>query len=131
MSQLKMKMTSEAGALAIEPPQPQALVDDGAGGQGYPGRGSLEPDTRLAEDLLDGLTRRLKQVRSTHLYDTHGAQEIRTEISARFTRQKFVGNLAAARLSLTEWMTARDRLVGLSLSHRPQPPLPEAGGTPL
>jgi len=43
-------------------------------------------------------------------------EELRTEISAKFTPQRVEGDLAAAGLALTEWMTDPDGLFALSLS---------------
>ncbi|MEA2483013.1 MAG: L-histidine Nalpha-methyltransferase [Thermoleophilaceae bacterium] len=47
-------------------------------------------------------------------------EELRTEISAKFTRTRVQGDLAAAGLELVEWLTDADGLFGLSLA-RPAP----------
>jgi L-histidine Nalpha-methyltransferase len=43
-------------------------------------------------------------------------EEMRTEISAKFTRERVCGDLAAAGLELTGWLTDADELFALSLS---------------
>jgi L-histidine Nalpha-methyltransferase len=43
-------------------------------------------------------------------------EEMRTEISAKFTRERLEGDLAAAGLALTNWLTDPDGLFALSLS---------------
>jgi len=43
-------------------------------------------------------------------------EDLRTEISAKFTRQRVTGDLAAAGLELVEWLVDDDGLFGLSLS---------------
>jgi len=43
-------------------------------------------------------------------------EELRTEISAKFTRRRIEGDLAAAGLELVDWLTDDDELFGLSLS---------------
>jgi L-histidine N-alpha-methyltransferase len=47
-------------------------------------------------------------------------EELRTEISAKFTPQRVEGDLAAAGLELVEWLTDEDELFALSLA-RPAP----------
>jgi L-histidine N-alpha-methyltransferase len=47
-------------------------------------------------------------------------EELRTEISAKFTRTRVQGDLAAAGLELVEWLTDADGLFALSLA-RPAP----------
>jgi L-histidine N-alpha-methyltransferase len=47
-------------------------------------------------------------------------EELRTEISAKFTRTRVQGDLAAAGLELVEWLTDTDGLFALSLA-RPAP----------
>ena len=47
-------------------------------------------------------------------------EELRTEISAKFTRTRITGDLAAAGLELVEWLTDPDELFALSLA-RPAP----------
>jgi L-histidine N-alpha-methyltransferase len=46
-------------------------------------------------------------------------EEMRTEISAKFTRQRLEGDLAAAGLELVRWLTDPDELFALTLSRRP------------
>ena len=41
---------------------------------------------------------------------------MRTEISAKFTRNRAESDLAAAGLTVTDWLTDRDELFALSLS---------------
>jgi L-histidine N-alpha-methyltransferase len=43
-------------------------------------------------------------------------EEMRTEISAKFTRERLTGDLAAAGLDLAQWLTDPDELFALSLS---------------
>ena len=43
-------------------------------------------------------------------------EEMRTEISAKFTRDRAESDLAAAGLTMTDWLTDRDDLFALSLS---------------
>jgi L-histidine Nalpha-methyltransferase len=43
-------------------------------------------------------------------------EEVRTEISAKFTRERLEGDYAAAGLELTDWFTDPDRLFALSLA---------------
>ena len=45
-------------------------------------------------------------------------EELRTEISAKFTRERLTGDLAAAGLELSDWLTDPDELFALSLSRR-------------
>jgi L-histidine N-alpha-methyltransferase len=47
-------------------------------------------------------------------------EELRTEISAKFTPTRITGDLAAAGLELVEWLTDPDELFALSLA-RPAP----------
>jgi L-histidine N-alpha-methyltransferase len=47
-------------------------------------------------------------------------EELRTEISAKFTRTRITGDLAAAGLELVDWFTDEDELFALSLA-RPAP----------
>src|SRR5262249_6341396 len=47
-------------------------------------------------------------------------EELRTEISAKFTRTRAQGDLAAAGLELVDWFTDEDELFALSLA-RPAP----------
>ena len=47
-------------------------------------------------------------------------EELRTEISAKFTRTRVQGDLAAAGLELVEWLTDDEDLFALSLA-RPAP----------
>jgi L-histidine Nalpha-methyltransferase len=47
-------------------------------------------------------------------------EELRTEISAKFTLPRVQGDLAAAGLELVEWLTDEDQLFALSLA-RPAP----------
>ena len=48
-------------------------------------------------------------------------EEMRTEISAKFTRQRLDGDLAAAGLELVRWFTDPDELFALTLSKRTGP----------
>ena len=41
----------------------------------------------------------------------HEGEELRTEISAKFTRERLQGDLAAAGLELIHWLTDRGRAV--------------------
>jgi L-histidine N-alpha-methyltransferase len=50
----------------------------------------------------------------------HEGEEIRTEISAKFTRERIASDLAAAGLQLVDWLTDPDELFALTLS-RPAP----------
>jgi L-histidine N-alpha-methyltransferase len=43
-------------------------------------------------------------------------EELRTEISAKFTRERLEADLAAAGLRLAEWMTDPDGLFALSVA---------------
>ena len=43
-------------------------------------------------------------------------EEMRTEISAKFTRDRLTGDLAAAGLQISDWLTDPDELFALSLS---------------
>ena len=45
-------------------------------------------------------------------------EELRTEISAKFTPERLEGDLAAAGLSLVRWLTDPDELFALTLSRR-------------
>jgi L-histidine N-alpha-methyltransferase len=45
-------------------------------------------------------------------------EEMRTEISAKFTRERLQGDLAAADLELVRWLTDPDELFALTLSTR-------------
>jgi L-histidine N-alpha-methyltransferase len=66
-------------------------------------------------------SRRRQTVRFPDLDLTvHFAQreELRTEISAKFTRTRVQGDLAAAGLELVEWLTDDDDLFALSLARR-------------
>ena len=47
-------------------------------------------------------------------------EELRTEISAKFTRERLGADLAAAGLELREVLTDPDELFALSLSARPE-----------
>jgi L-histidine N-alpha-methyltransferase len=46
-------------------------------------------------------------------------EELRTEISAKFTRHRVTGDLAAAGLELVDWLTDPDELFGLTLARVP------------
>lgn len=50
---------------------------------------------------------------SVHFYE---GEEIRTEISAKFTRERIAADLAAAGLQLVDWLTDPDALFALTLS---------------
>jgi L-histidine Nalpha-methyltransferase len=54
-------------------------------------------------------------------------EEMRTEISAKFTAQRLEGDLAAAELELVRWFTDPDELFALTLSRAATDP---AGGSP-
>lgn len=56
-------------------------------------------------------------------------EEIRTEISAKFTRERIAGDLRAAGLELVEWLTDPSELFALTLS-RPAPELWDRPRTP-
>ncbi len=43
-------------------------------------------------------------------------EELRTEISAKFTRERLEGDFAAAGLRLTDWWTDPEQLFALSLA---------------
>ena len=45
-------------------------------------------------------------------------EEMRTEISAKFTHQRLAGDLSAAGLQLVRWLTDPEQLFALSLSRR-------------
>jgi L-histidine N-alpha-methyltransferase len=45
-------------------------------------------------------------------------EELRTEISAKFTPERLQGDLAAAGLELVSWLTDPDELFALTLSRR-------------
>ena len=47
-------------------------------------------------------------------------EELRTEISAKFTPERVEGDLAAAGLELVDWLTDPDELFALTLSRRVQ-----------
>jgi L-histidine N-alpha-methyltransferase len=49
-------------------------------------------------------------------------EELRTEISAKFTRARLEADFAAAGLVLDDWFTDEDELFALSLAARSQPP---------
>ncbi len=49
-------------------------------------------------------------------------EELRTEISAKFTRPRLEADFAAAGLVLDDWFTDEDELFALSLAARSQPP---------
>jgi L-histidine N-alpha-methyltransferase len=46
----------------------------------------------------------------------HAGEELRTEISAKFTPERLEGDLSAAGLELVRWLTDPDELFALSLS---------------
>src|SRR5271154_1653280 len=48
----------------------------------------------------------------------HASEEMRTEISAKFTPQRLEGDLSAAGLELVRWLTDPDELFALTLSKR-------------
>jgi L-histidine Nalpha-methyltransferase len=48
--------------------------------------------------------------------DFAAGEELRTEISAKFTRERLEGDLAAAGMRLVSWLTDEDELFALSLS---------------
>jgi len=76
MSELEMEMTSAAVAVVIEPSRLEVRIDPDRGsdsGPGYLGRTARERYTRMSEDVLDGLTRPLKELPSKYLYDAYGA----------------------------------------------------------
>ncbi len=50
-------------------------------------------------------------------------EEMRTEISAKFTRRRIATDLHAAGLELTDWLTDRDELFALTLSRRSLSPV--------
>jgi L-histidine N-alpha-methyltransferase len=80
-----------------------------------------DPDREWIEMRLR--SRRRQTVRFPDLELTvHFAQreELRTEISAKFTRQRVEGDFAAAGLELVDWHTDTDGLFALSLA-RPAP----------
>ncbi len=47
-------------------------------------------------------------------------EELRTEISAKFTPERLQADLAAAGLELVRWLTDPDELFALTLSRRPR-----------
>jgi L-histidine N-alpha-methyltransferase len=55
-------------------------------------------------------------------------EEMRTEISAKFTAQRLEGDLAAARLELVRWFTDPEQLFALTLSRASPPPPAPSGG---
>ena len=48
----------------------------------------------------------------------HAGEELRTEISAKFTPERVLGDLSAAGLELVRWLTDPDQLFALSLCRR-------------
>jgi L-histidine Nalpha-methyltransferase len=68
---------------------------------------------------------RARREHSTHVrgLDLHvhfdAGEELRTEISAKFTPERLEGDLAAAGLELASWMTDPDALFALTLSRKP------------
>ncbi len=48
----------------------------------------------------------------------HAGEELRTEISAKFTRERLEGDLSSAGLELVRWFTDPDELFALTLSKR-------------
>jgi L-histidine N-alpha-methyltransferase len=51
----------------------------------------------------------------------HAGEELRTEISAQFTRDRLEGDLRAAGLELVRWLTDPEELFALTLSRRASP----------
>jgi len=58
----------------------------------------------------------------------HAGEEMRTEISAKFTAQRIEGDLAAAGLELVRWFTDPEQLFALTLSRASEPPPAPSGG---
>jgi uncharacterized SAM-dependent methyltransferase len=91
---------------------------------------SVTEDRSLAYDVLDGLTRPFKELPPKHFYDARGSalfericelaagEELRTEISAKFTRARLEADYAAAGLELDRWYADPDGLFALSLAAR-------------
>ena len=80
-----------------------------------------DPDREWVEMRLR--SRRRQTVRFPDLGLTaHFAprEEIRTEISAKFTRERLSGDLRAAGLELVDWHTDADELFALTLSRPPR-----------
>jgi L-histidine Nalpha-methyltransferase len=57
-------------------------------------------------------------------------EELRTEISAKFTRARVEDDLRAAGLRLEQWFSDRESLFALSLARRPEAPLGAAENSP-
>lgn len=78
----------------------------------------------LFDDEHEWIEMRLRALRehTTHVGELglsvhfHEGEEIRTEISAKFTRERIAGDLAAAGLQLVDWLTDPDELFALTLS---------------
>lgn len=78
----------------------------------------------LFDDEHEWIEMRLRALRehTTHVGELglsvhfHEGEEIRTEISAKFTRERIVSDLAAAGLRLMDWLTDPDELFALTLS---------------
>ncbi len=58
----------------------------------------------------------------------HAGEEMRTEISAKFTAQRIEGDLAAAGLELVRWLTDPEELFALTLSRASRPARADAAG---
>ena len=71
------------------------------------------------EMRLRARTRQVVRIRALDLYACFEAgEEMRTEISAKFTRPRLENDLAAAGLELADWLTDLDEQFAVSLSRR-------------
>ena len=79
----------------------------------------FDPHHEWIEMRLRALTQQLVTIRALDLRVRFGAgEEIRTEISAKFTRPRLESDLAAAGLELADWLTDPDEQFAVSLSRR-------------
>jgi L-histidine Nalpha-methyltransferase len=91
---------------------------------------NFDPDdfehVALFDDEHEWIEMRLRALRehTTHVADLglsvhfEEGEEIRTEISAKFTRERISGDLAAAGLELVSWLTDPDQMFALALARR-------------
>ena len=95
----------------------------------------FDPDHEWIEMRLRAVAAQLVTVRALDVRVRFAAgEEMRTEISAKFTRSRLEGDLAAAGLELAEWRTDPDEQFAVSLIQLSRPagrrrvrsPLPQA-----
>jgi L-histidine Nalpha-methyltransferase len=83
----------------------------------------FDPENEWIEMRLRARREHTTLVRDLDLYvHFEAGEEMRTEISAKFTPLRLEGDLAAAGMELVRWLTDPEELFALTLSRRASPP---------